>query len=78
MKFLSNQRIHSYVITFRMKEYLIFSRPSFRCLILIIFMTFMHDYKYFVYSNIEFIFSIYSYYLFYANIGVYQKSYDFI
>ena len=38
----------------------------------------MHDYKYFVHSNIEFIFTIYSYYLFYANIGVYQKSYDFI
>ena len=41
-------------------------------------MTFMHRCKYFVDSKIEFIFSIYSYYLLYANIGVYQKSYDFI
>ena len=38
----------------------------------------MYNYKYFVYSKIEFIFSVYSYYLFYANTDIYQKSYNFI
>ena len=38
----------------------------------------MHDCKYFICFKIESMCSIYSYYLLYANIGVYQKSYDFI
>ena len=36
------------------------------------------DYTYFVLFKIEFKFSIYSYYLLYANTGIYQKSHNFI
>ena len=38
----------------------------------------MHNCKYVVNVKIEFMFSIYGYYLLHANIGIYQKSYDFI
>ena len=75
IKFLSNWSIQSICYSFKSKYYLRFSRPSFRCSII---MTFMHRCKYFIDSKIEFISFIYSYYVLYANIGVYQKSYDFI
>ena len=74
---ISKQLKHSVNMqySFKSEYYLRFSRPSFRCLII---MMFMHRCKYFIDSKIVFIFFIYSYYVLYANIGVYQKSYDFI
>ena len=65
IKFLNNRRICSYIINFKMKEHLIFSR-------------FIHDWKYIIYFKIESMCSIYSYYLLYTNIVIYQKSYVFI
>ena len=74
-KFQTNWLTLGDLQNFKIPEYLAFSRPSFRCSVLIMF---MHNFKYSVYSRIEFIFSIYSYYLLYANIGIYQKSCSFI
>ena len=53
------------VQNFKIPYYLTFSRP------LSTLKLFMHNYQYFVYSKIEFIFFVYSYYLLYANTGVY-------
>ena len=55
INFLSNQSIQLICYSFKLEYYLRFSRPSFRCSII---MTFIHSCKYFIDSKIEFIFFI--------------------